>query len=172
MSNASGGTSGRARIAALMLASALAAFGNVATIAPGTPLEQVAASAGKPNRIWPEANGAASWEYTQQPSGRYAYMVRVGADGRVTRVDQVLDWPFFNALVPGMKANEIEHVLGRPYSVTYMPLMDRNVMAWRWVETVWKRCFFAYLSRDGSLISIGVQDEEVSDHGQLTAAPC
>src|SRR5262250_2474151 len=88
----------------------IAGCGNVATIAPGTPSEQVAASAGKPNRIWPEANGAASWEYTQQPSGRYAYMVRVGADGRVTRVDQVLDWPFFNQLVAGMKANEIEHI--------------------------------------------------------------
>jgi hypothetical protein len=155
-----------------MLACALAGCADVATIAPGTPSDQVASSAGKPNRIWPEANGAASWEYTQQPSGRAAYMVRIGADGRVTRVDQVLDWPFFNQLTPGMKANEIEHVLGRPYSVTYMPVIDRNVMAWRWVETVWKRCFFAYLSRDGTLINIGVQDEEVSDHGQLTAAPC
>ena len=159
-------------VVASALLVAAAGCANVATIAPGTPSEAVAASAGKPYRVWPEANGGASWEYPQQPSGRYNYMVRIGADGRVTRVDQVLDWPFFNAIAPGMKRNDIEHILGRPYSTTYMPVLDRDVMAWRWVETVWKRCFFAYLSRDGSLVNIGVQDEEVSDHGQLTAAPC
>jgi hypothetical protein len=156
-----------------MLAACLWATGcvNLATIAPGTSATDVAASA-KPFRVWPEANGASSWEYPLGPAGRHTFMVRVGADGRVTRVDQVLDWPFFNTLHPGMKASEIEHVLGRPYSTSYMPYRAENVMAWRWVETVWPRCFYAYMDPAGSLVRIGVQDEETSDHGVLTSSPC
>lgn len=153
-----------------MLAACLWATGcvNLATVSPGTTAD----SLGKPFRVWPEVNGASSWEFPQGPAGRHTFMVRVGADGRVSRVDQVLDWPFFNTLQPGMKANDIEHVLGRPYSTTYMPRLAENVMAWRWVETVWPRCFYAYMGRDGTLVRIGVQDEETSDNGVLTASPC
>ena len=106
------------------------------------------------------------------PMGHYTYMVRVGADGRVTRVDQVLDWPYFNTLTQGMKSDEIEHVLGRPYRTSYMPMMAENVMAWRWIETIWPRCFFAYLDPAGRLLRTGVKDEEVGDTGTLASSPC
>jgi hypothetical protein len=163
------------RIASLaLIAASLGAVGcaNLTSVAPGTAASAVEASRGKPYRVWPEADGAASWEYPQSPMGRYTYMVRVGADGRVTRVDQVLDWPFFDQLRPGMKIAEVEHVLGRPYSKTYMPLTNENVWSWRWVETVWKRCFDAYSTPEGALTRIGVRDEETSDYGMLTATPC
>ena len=145
---------------------------NLTSFAPGTPASEIAASRGKPFRVWPEANGASSWEYPQGPEGRYTFMVRVGGDGRVTRVDQVLDWPFFNTLQPGMKVDEVEHVLGRPYETVHFPMVAENVMAWRWVETVWKRCFFAYMDTNGRLVRTGVRDEETSDHGLLTSRPC
>jgi hypothetical protein len=145
---------------------------NLANVAPGTPANDIAAGLGKPFRIWPEANGASSWEYPQGPAGNYTYMVRVGADGRVTGVDQVLDWPFFNRLHPGMKASEIEHLIGRPYRTTYMPNLAQNVMTWRWVETVWPRCFFAFMDTSWSLVRVAVLDQETSDHGVLTSAPC
>jgi hypothetical protein len=159
---------------ALLLGAALWLTGcaSLDTVAPGTPAADIAASRGKPFRVWPEADGAASWEYPLGPRGSYTYMVRVGADGRVTRVDQVLGWPFFNQLKPGMNAREIEHVLGRPYSRTHMPLPNEDVLAWRWIETVWPRCFYAYMSPSDALLRTGVRDEEVSDHGVLTADPC
>jgi hypothetical protein len=168
MSSTSGGRH------ALLLGAALwlAGCANLDTIAPGTPAADIAASRGKPYRIWPETGGAASWEYPLGPRGSYTYMVRVGVDGRITRVDQVLGWPFFNQLKPGMNAREIEHVLGRPYSRTHMPLLNEDVLAWRWIETVWPRCFYAYMSPEGTLRRTGVRDEEISEHGVLTAEPC
>ena len=104
--------------------------------------------------------------------GRYTYMVRVGADGRVTRVDQVLDWPFYSQLQPGMPIREVEQKLGRPYSKTYMPLQNENVWAWRWVETVWNRCFYAHFTPEGTLKRTSVGDEDASDVGMYTASPC
>ncbi len=70
--------------------------------------------------MWPEQGGGTSWEYPEGPAGRYMWMVRVGADGKVSGVDQVLDWPFFNTLTTGMPLTEVEHMLGRPWGkVTY-----------------------------------------------------
>ena len=145
---------------------------NLTSFPPGTPAAAIESSRGKPYRVWPEANGAASWEYPQGPAGRYTHMVRIGADGRVTRVDQVLDWPFFMKLEPGMPVREVEHALGRPYSKTFMPLQNENVWAWRWVETVWYRCFYAHFTPEGRLGRISVGDEEISDNGILSANPC
>ena len=151
----------------------IAGCANLTSIPPGTPASSVEASRGKPFRVWPEANGASSWEYPLGPSGRYTYMVRVAPDGRVTRVDQVLDLPTFIRLQPGMKVQEVEHMLGRPYSKTYMPLIDQDQWAWRWVESnVWNRCFYAYLSRDGTLVSTGMGDEQVGDTGFLGYWAC
>jgi hypothetical protein len=145
---------------------------NLDSFPPGTPAAAIESSRGKPYRVWPEANGESSWEYPQGPAGRYTHMVRVGADGRVTRVDQVLDWPTFALLRPGMPIREVEHALGRPYSKTYMPLLDENVWAWRWVEAVWNRCFYAHFAPDGTLRRTSVGNEEVADIGIHSARPC
>jgi hypothetical protein len=99
-------------------------------------------------------------------------MVRVGADGRVRAVDQVLDWPTFNQLRPGMKVEEVEHLLGRPYRKAYMPLINETVWSWRWIETVWKRCFYAYIDPNGTLVKTGVSDEDVADMGVSVSIPC
>lgn len=145
---------------------------NLPGIAPGTPAAAVESQAGKPFRVWKEQGGATSWEYPQGPAGRYTWMVRVGADGKVTRVDQVLDWPFFNTLTPGMPMTEVEHTLGRPYGKVTYPLTGETAWAWRWVETVTYRCFFAYSSPDGKFLRSGVRDEDSGDQGVLTSNPC
>ena len=159
---------------ALLLGAVLwvAGCANLDQIAPGTPAADIAASRGKPFRIWPEAGGASSWEYPQGPRGSYTYMVRVGADGRITRVDQVLSWPFFDRLKQGMSTEEVEHTLGRPYSRAYMPLMNENVLTWRWMEAVWPRCFYAYMTPQGTLQRTGVRDEDIGEQSVLTANPC
>ncbi|MEO8136075.1 MAG: hypothetical protein ABI831_19135, partial [Betaproteobacteria bacterium] len=153
----------------LMLAAGCA---NLPSVATGTPAVAVEAQAGKPFRVWQEPGGGASWEYPTGPSGSYTYMVRVGGDGKVSRVDQVLDWPTFNTLVTGMPMTEVEHTLGRPWGKVTYPLTGQTAWAWRWKETVWRRCFFAYASPDGKLVGTGTRDEETSDRGTILSNPC
>ncbi len=150
----------------------MAGCANMTEIPPGTAASAVESSRGKPARIWPERGGGSSWEYPTGPEGRFTYMVRVSPDGRVDRVDKVLDWAFFTTLQPGMSNEEVQHTLGRPIRTTHMPLINQDVMYWRFVETVWKRCFYAYMGPDARLVATGVRDEEVSDHGILTSNPC
>ena len=158
----------------VVLATCLLASGcaNLTSIAPGTPAATVEASRGKPFRVWPEAAGGASWEYPYGPSGRYTYMVRVGADGRVTGVDQVLGWDMFSRITVDMPVEEVEHMLGRPYSKVTYPLTGQTAWTWRFVETVWFRCFFAYVSPEGKVTGTGSKDEETADHGIIMAIPC
>ena len=145
---------------------------NLDAVAPRTTATAVESQVGKPFRIRKEPAGGASWEYPQGPSGRYTWMVRVGPDGKVARVDQVLDWPFFSTLTPGMPMSEVEHTLGRPWGKVSYPITGETVWAWRWTETVWRRCFFAYTGADGKLLRTGVRDEETGDHGVITSDPC
>ena len=145
---------------------------NLDTIAPGTTSTALEASRGKPSRIWSEANGGATWEYPLGPEGRYTYMAHIGADGRITRVDQVLGWDVFGKIGLGMTTEEVEHLLGRPYSKLTYPLTDRTVWSWRFVETVWFRCFFTYFGTDGKVVGTGSKDEETGDVGKSLAIPC
>ena len=142
------------------------------SIAPGTPSADVRSTRGAPFRVWPEPGGAASWEYPLGPSGRTTYMVRVGADGRVDRVDQVLGWDTFTRVAVGMPENEVEHLLGRPYSKVTYPLTASTVWSWRFLETAWGRCFLAYFNPEGRLTGTGSKDEETGDVGVVMAAPC
>ena len=158
----------------LLLTGCLLASGcaNLTSIAPGTSAAAVQASSGKPSRVWPETGGGASWEYPYGPGGRYTYMVRVGPDGRVTGVDQVLGWDTFMRITPGMPEQEVEHLLGRPYSKMTFPLTGQTAWAWRFVETVWYRCFLAYIGPDGKLTGTGSKDEDSGDQGIIGASPC
>jgi hypothetical protein len=158
----------------VLLAACLSAAGcaNLTSIAPGSPAGAVEASRGKPFRVWPEPGGGASWEYPYGPAGRYTYMVRVGADGRVTGVDQVLGWDTFRRINSGMPVEEVEHMLGRPFSKVTYPLTGQTAWAWRFVETVWYRCFFTYVGPDGKVTGTGSADEETGDMGIIIATPC
>lgn len=150
----------------------VAGCANLTSIAPGTPAATVEASRGKPFRVWPEPGGGTSWEYPFGPAGRYTYMVRVGADGRVTGVDQVLGWDTFTRITLGMPVAEVEHILGRPYSKVTFPLTGQTAWAWRFVETVWNRCFYAYIGPDGKLTGTGSRDEESGHDSIIMATPC
>ncbi len=145
---------------------------NLTGIPPGTAAAAVEASAGKPSRVWPEPGGGASWEYPFGPAGRYTYMVRMGADGRVTGVDQVLGWDTFGRITAGMPVAEVEHLLGRPYSKVTYPLTGQTAWAWRFVETVWYRCFYAYADPVGRVTGTGSRDEESDRESVVLATPC
>jgi hypothetical protein len=71
-----------------------------------------------------------------------------------------------------MPAEEVEHMLGRPFSKVTLQLTGQTVWAWRFVETVWYRCFFAYVGPDGKVTGTGAKDEETGDHGIVMAVPC
>jgi ABC-type glycerol-3-phosphate transport system substrate-binding protein len=156
------------------LAAGLVATGcaNLDQVAPGTTAAALEASRGKPSRIWNEPDGGFTWEYPMGPAGRYTYMARIDKNGRVTRVDQVLGWDTFAKLENGMTTEQVEHLLGRPYSKARYPLLNTTAWAWRFVDGVWYRCFLAYFNPEGRLTGTGSKDEETGDHGYMIMVAC
>ncbi|MEH3087060.1 MAG: outer membrane protein assembly factor BamE [Xylophilus ampelinus] len=136
------GRAGRRRgIASLALAAAAALLPGCDNQRIGRLEEGVATEAdvrrefGEPERVWPEAGGARTFEYNRQPEGARNYMVTLGPDGTMTALRQVLTPQNFAAIAPGMPAEEVRRRLGRPMRVASYPLKRETAWDWRYLES-------------------------------------
>jgi hypothetical protein len=69
------------------------------------------------------------WEYATGPEGFYTRLVRIGADGRVKEVTQLLTEEQFARIVPGQTTRtEVRNLLGRPSDETNY----RAGLTWSW----------------------------------------
>ena len=82
-----------AGLAGVLLAGC-ALFADPGRIQPGTPVAEVLAQLGRPSARYPQDAGE-HLQYSYQPAGQRVFDIDVDAQGRVTRVEQVLDEPLF-----------------------------------------------------------------------------
>ena len=69
---------------------------------PGvSTLAEVVASMGEPAVRWEDADGREQLAYPRGPEGIQTFMALVGADGRLERIEGVLDMAHFARLEPG-----------------------------------------------------------------------
>lgn len=88
------------------------------------------ARAGMPTDVRFDSNGDELWEYATGPEGLETYLVRVGADGKVKEVTQLLTEERLLAIVPGrMSKAEVRHLLGRPSELSFYS--SGTVWSWR-----------------------------------------
>ena len=94
----------------------------------------VRARFGEPERVWPAPGGARTFEYNRQPQGQKNYMITIGADGRMSALRQVLTPQNFAQVQPGMAAEELRRLLGKPAKRTPYPLRSEAEWEWRWLQ--------------------------------------
>ena len=89
----------------------------------------VRARAGNPTGTHTDRNGDRLLEYATGPQGHETYMVRLGADGKVKDVTQVLTEEQLDKVVVGKTTkNEVAMMFGQRFEeVTYMP-----GLTWTW----------------------------------------
>jgi hypothetical protein len=69
------------------------------------------------------------WEYATGPEGFHTRLVRIGADGRVKEVTELLTEEQFAKIIPGQTSKtEVRSLLGRPAFETQY----RSGLAWSW----------------------------------------
>jgi hypothetical protein len=97
---------------------------------PGQSTEaDVRAQMGAPTDTRSDPGGDRIWEYAKGPEGYYTYMVRMGPDGRVKEVTQVLTEERLARIVPGKTTrSEVRQLLGRPSQENAYPAG----MTWSW----------------------------------------
>lgn len=96
-------------------------------------LEDVQALMGQPAMRWQDADGSVQLAYPRGPVGFHTFMVKLGPDGRLQSIANVLDDAGFARISAGMTKEQVLRVLGPPdYSRTvYFKARDELVWDWR-----------------------------------------
>ena len=123
------------RLTALTLCAALlagcATQDRDARLQPGSSREaDVLTLYGQPRRVWPEADGGRTLEYSTQPMGRHCYLVRLTADGRLVSVEDGLSPANRAHVEPGMTPEQVSRLLGAERSRVFFHLSGEDVWDW------------------------------------------
>ena len=92
--------------------------------------EDVVAIYGQPTRIWPEADGGRTLEYSTQPMGRHCYMVHLAADGRLLGIEDGLSPISRSRIQPGMTPEQVSRILGIERSRVFFNQSGEDVWDW------------------------------------------
>lgn len=110
----------RSRLAAAAAACTMAACAGYAPgpeLRVGADAQEATRAMGPPTGRYALPGGGTRLEYARGPFGKHTYMVDTDAQGRVLGWQQVLDEAHFNAIAPGITADELRLRLGRPSNV-------------------------------------------------------
>ncbi len=86
---------------------------------------------GTPEMEWVNTDGSVTWEFSRQPEGIECFMITIGPDNILRRVDQVLDEQTFARVVNGLNGDEVRRLLGKPARSQFLQLKQETVWEWR-----------------------------------------
>ncbi len=95
-------------------------------------LEDVTQVMGPPAMQWTEANGVKQLAYPRGPAGVHTYMVRVGPDGKLQGIANVMDMAAFATIKKGMTAEEVTKILGPSVQLWTQYFERRDELVWGW----------------------------------------
>jgi len=118
----------------LLSVAALAGCVGPRAMVPGqSTVVEMRARVGTPTDIRFDRNGDELWEYATGPMGYETYLVRIGTDGKVKEVTQILTEDQMLKLVPGtMTKADARNLLGRPSDQTFTA--SGTVWSWRFMK--------------------------------------
>jgi hypothetical protein len=118
----------------LLSIAALAGCAGPRAMVPGqSTIVEMRARVGTPTDIRFDRNGDELWEYATGPMGYETYLVRIGTDGKVREVTQILTEDQMMKLVPGtMTKADARNLLGRPSDQTFTA--SGTVWSWRFMK--------------------------------------
>lgn len=118
-----------AMTAALFLA-ACAAYGG---LKPGEArLDDVIRTLGQPAMRWQDPDGSVQLAYPHGPMGVTTDMVYIGPDGRLKRIENVMDEDVFPRVQTGMTKEQVLRILGPSYPGWTVYFKARNELVWEW----------------------------------------
>lgn len=105
---------------------------NLPNIKPGiSTADEVRQRLGQPGYEFSNPDGSVTWEYSRQPSGVHCYMITIGRDQVVQKLEQVLNEANYARVRPGMSGDEIRRLLGMPASKVVFDNLGEAVWEWR-----------------------------------------
>jgi outer membrane protein assembly factor BamE (lipoprotein component of BamABCDE complex) len=120
---------------AASFALALAACAMPSRLPPGASEAQVRAVMGAPAMEFSAPDGSRQLAYPTGPLGQHTYMAYLTPDGRLDRVEQVLDDVRFQAIQPGMTKDELLRFIGPPFQTGRFPNLRQTAWDYRFRDT-------------------------------------
>ena len=116
---------------------------------PGqSTLPDIVASMGEPAMRWKEADGREQLAYPRGPLGTQTFMVFVAPDGRLERIEKVLNYEHFSRIEGGKTdMAAVLKILGPvfPQNVTYFKARDELVWSWLFCNAYSEQEYFDVL---------------------------
>lgn len=104
------------------------------TLKPGvSALPEVIATMGQAAMVWKNPDGSEQLAFPRGPAGTQTFMVYLGPDGKLQRVEQVLDTVHFSRVQPGISKDEVLRILGPSGSRWTQAYTRSNQLAWSWL---------------------------------------
>ncbi len=147
--------------AAAVLALALVGCDRASVLEESVSTEvQVRKEFGEPKTITVEADGSRTFDYPRQPEGWTNYVIKIGADGKVTSIRQLLTPDNFAKVTPGLTQLEVRSILGRPAKMTPYALKKEEVWDWRFKQNGQdSKLFSVTFDAAGKVVSSAVGDD-------------
>lgn len=111
-------------------------------------VEDVIRVMGSPAMRWQDSDGSQQLAY---PRGIHTFMVQIGSDGKMQRIENILDMKTFARIRPAMTKSQVLRILGpsEPSGTAYFKARDELVWEWRYCDEWNERARFDVLF-DGS----------------------
>lgn len=90
----------------------------------------VAARYGSPQRVWPEADGGQTLEYSSQPFGQTCYMVRLDRAGQLVVIEDTLREASRFRVEAGWTPEQVSRLLGQERSRMFFRFSGEDVWDW------------------------------------------
>ena len=105
---------------------------NLPEIKPGvTSAAEVRSRMGEPGFEFSNPDGSVTWEYSRQPAGVHCYMITIGRDQIVEKLEQVLSEANFGRVREGMSRDEVRRLFGAPASKIVFDNLGEDIWEWR-----------------------------------------
>ena len=149
---------------ALALASALAvtlaACDRVDKLEEGVSTEvEVRKQFGDPVTVTVLPDGTRELDYPRQPEGWTNYVIKIGPDGKMSSLRQLLNDDNFARVQPGMSPQQVRDLLGRPAEQKRYDLKNEEVWSWRYKPVNESRMFSVTFGAERKVVGTAKGDD-------------
>jgi hypothetical protein len=132
----------------------------VARLEEGVSTEvEVRKQFGDPVTVTVAADGTRTLDYPRQPEGWTNYVIKIGPDGKMSSLRQLLNEDNFARVKTGMEPQEVRNLLGRPAEQKRFDLKKEEVWSWRYKPVNESRLFSVTFGPEGKVIATARADD-------------
>ncbi len=133
----------------------------VAKLEEGVSTEaQVRQQFGEPETVTVLPDGDKVLDYPRQPQGWTNYRIRIGADGKMSALRQLLHADNFARVQPGQPEMQVRDLLGKPARLQPWPLKGETELSWRFrPDANRSQLFSVFFDSTGRVLRSSVSDD-------------